>query len=132
MLGQKDTILVAAVAHQRRKHLGTHRPVDFGSTTSEFVHMPRHVREPIQTYLSEAERETLDRVAAGLGISRSEALRRGIQALGEGRYAGELRTLVDAGVVTPPTLRSDEPPPRLPVAPLSELLEELTGDRDGR
>lgn len=54
----------------------------------------------------------------------------------EGRSA----TLADAllaeavrnGLVAPPLLRRDDPPPRAPVAPLQELLRELAEDRGGR
>jgi dsRNA-specific ribonuclease len=39
------------------------------------------VREPIQVYLTEHERATLERLAGDLGVSRAEVLRRGIDAL---------------------------------------------------
>ncbi|MCH7715377.1 MAG: ribbon-helix-helix protein, CopG family [Gemmatimonadetes bacterium] len=41
--------------------------------------MARRVREPIQVYLTAAERTELDRAARDLGISRSEALRMGLE-----------------------------------------------------
>lgn len=97
--------------------------------------MPNEVREPIQTYLTADERTELDRVAADLGISRSEALRRGIEALGRPRYGGSLRELADDGLVTPPLAGGGdpcEPPPSRPVAALEELLDELARDRRDR
>ena len=42
---------------------------------------PKRVREPIQVYLTEAERAGLDRLARELGVSRAEVLRRGVAAL---------------------------------------------------
>jgi len=93
--------------------------------------MARSVREPIQVYLTSDERDVLDRCAAEFGVSRSEVLRRGLQAIGDpggtgagGRTAGEW--------LTPASLGPGEPPPSLPVAPLDELLDELQDDRDGR
>ncbi|MBI2404278.1 MAG: ribbon-helix-helix protein, CopG family [Gemmatimonadetes bacterium] len=44
------------------------------------------VREPIQVYLTGAERARLDRLARELGVSRAEVLRRGLDTLaGSGR-----------------------------------------------
>ena len=97
--------------------------------------MEDKVREPIQTYLTGEERAALDRVARDLGVSRSEALRRGIQALGagvgEGGGRGPLSELVAEGSVTLPgePLAVPEVPP---VALLAEVLEELRRDRDYR
>ena len=42
--------------------------------------MVKHVREPIQVYLSGQERAELDQAAEELGVSRSEVLRRGVEA----------------------------------------------------
>ena len=100
--------------------------------------MARRVREPIQVYLTAAERTELDRAARELGISRSEALRRGIVALRRpvaawGRGWGPLADLASEGLVTPPRAQACGPPPRgAPVAPLGELLGELRADRDDR
>lgn len=98
--------------------------------------MSKSVREPIQVYLTAAERDVLDRCAAGLGVSRSEVLRRGLRAVG-GTGAGTppgpgsaphaLRELL-----TPAAAGPGAPPPSRPVAPLAELLEELSRDRDAR
>lgn len=44
----------------------------------------------------------------------------------------QLAELVRTGVVVPPTMRSPEPPPRIPVAPTAEVLEELRDDRADR
>jgi hypothetical protein len=43
-----------------------------------------------------------------------------------------LAEAVRRGWVTPPLLASPEPPPRLPVAPLGDLLRELERDRSER
>lgn len=39
---------------------------------------------------------------------------------------------VRKGWMTPPTLPNEALPPRLPVAPLNDLLRELEQDREGR
>ena len=95
--------------------------------------MAKRVREPIQVYLTEEERAELDRLAGALGVSRSEALRRGVGALDPHTpVAGPLADLVAEGLVSPARLRTTEPPPRMPVAPLRELLAELEADRGDR
>jgi hypothetical protein len=100
--------------------------------------MTKRVREPIQVYLSEAEREELDRKAGEMGVSRSEALRRGVAALrwtGSGRGAGEpdfVRELGLQDLVSPRLAAPGKPPPRAPVAPLEDLLAELSQDREDR
>lgn len=43
-----------------------------------------------------------------------------------------LAEVVRQGWLTPPMMISDVPPPRLPMAPTRDLLDELTRDRDGR
>ncbi len=93
--------------------------------------MVRKVREPIQVYLTEAERARLDRAAREMGVSRSEALRRGIDAVGRVRGSGPLRELVEEGFVTPSEYTGPgEPPPSAPVAPLADILSELDRDRE--
>lgn len=94
--------------------------------------MSRKVREPIQVYLTEAERARLDRVAREMGVSRSEVLRRGVEAVGKSRGAGPLEGLVVRGFVTPRISGPGEPPPSAPVAPLADLLCELDRDREDR
>ncbi len=95
--------------------------------------MVASVREPIQVYLSADERAALDRAAAELGVSRSEVLRRGVDAVaGRTPSQGSLAGLAHDGAVVPPTDTSGTPPPSLPVAPLGEILEELSADRGGR
>jgi len=42
-----------------------------------------------------------------------------------------LADAVRRGWITPPTLPPGGPPPRAPVAPLADLLQELTHDRNG-
>lgn len=94
--------------------------------------MARKVREPIQVYLTESERAALDSAARELGVSRSEALRRGIEAVGRTRGSGPLRDLVEEGLVTPRRSRAGDPPPSAPVAPLADILCELDEDRADR
>ena len=43
-----------------------------------------------------------------------------------------LADLVRRGVVTPPSIVGETPPPRLPILSLAELLRELDDDRDDR
>lgn len=92
--------------------------------------MADRVREPIQVYLTGEERAELDRCAAELGISRSEALRRGIRALGGPLASGPLRGLNSEGLLTPPSRPTGIPPRGAPVAPLARILEELAADRE--
>lgn len=95
--------------------------------------MPKRVREPIQVYLTERERAHLDRVAAAMGVSRSEALRRGVAALDPtGAAAGPLADLVTRGLATPARVEGSAPPVGKPVTRLCELLRELQSDREDR
>jgi prevent-host-death family protein len=43
-----------------------------------------------------------------------------------------LAEAVRQGWITPPTMRTKEPPPSLPVAPLEDLLRELDESREDR
>jgi len=90
------------------------------------------VREPIQVYLTGAERAELDRCAAELGVSRSEALRRGIKALGRSAAAGSFGSLAATGHLTPAARHQGVPPRGAPIARLEELLDELDRDRRER
>ncbi len=95
--------------------------------------MPKRVREPIQVYLTDKERAELDSLAATLGVSRSEVLRRGVAALEPmGPAVGPLAGLVTDGLLTPARLVGGPLPEGRPVAPLSELLGELDADREDR
>ena len=94
--------------------------------------MTKTVREPIQVYLTAQERAALDRAAREMGVSRSEALRRGVRALGDSGYEGALRGLAKDGFVTPPTSGPGEAPPSAPVASIDDLLIELDQDRRDR
>jgi hypothetical protein len=94
--------------------------------------MSKLVREPIQVYLTPQERAALDQAARAMGVSRSEALRRGISAMRETGHAGVLRDLAHDGYVTPPAVGPGEPPPSAPVAPLEDLLADLAEDRADR
>ncbi|HUX32854.1 MAG TPA: CopG family transcriptional regulator [Gemmatimonadaceae bacterium] len=91
--------------------------------------MAKKVREPIQVYLTAEERAALDRAARELGVSRSEALRRGISAMRDSGTGGALRDLADAGYVTPAATGPAAPPPSRPVARFKTLLAELARDR---
>jgi len=94
--------------------------------------MAKQVREPIQVYLTGQERAELDRAARELGVSRSEVLRRGVEAMRTRPLAGLLRDLASEGYVTPAQIPGGEPPPSKPVAPLGDLLAELEADRAER
>jgi len=51
------------------------------------------------------------------------------------RTASDAEALVEAcrqGWLTPPKVVSEDPPPRCPIAPLDQLLEELQADREDR
>lgn len=50
---------------------------------------PKAVREPIQVYLDQPDRALLDRVAAEVGLSRAEVLRRGIRTFAVQQQRGE-------------------------------------------
>ena len=104
--------------------------IEFGNDTAKFNSMANVVREPLQVYLTPDERAELDRAARALGVSRSEALRRGIRALDVSGYRGTLRDLAEGGFLTPAKTGPGEAPPSLPVAPLRALMEELASDRD--
>ena len=96
--------------------------------------MSSRVREPIQVYLSTAEREALDRAAAELGVSRSEVLRRGAASIASGsrRAAGPLGPLAEAGWVETASAPEGSIPPALPSVPLATLLDGLLADRTER
>ena len=87
------------------------------------------VREPIQVYLSTAERDWLDRLASRMGVSRSEVLRRGLAAMAETEKPGDaaLADLVRRGLLHPP-LHSPAPLPHR--EPVYETLEEMLADLD--
>lgn len=63
-----------------------------------------------------------DRVVAELGPPRAGRA----EAPGDALLAETVRK----GWIRPPLLRGEGPPPRAPVAPLSEILDELDRDRD--
>jgi hypothetical protein len=91
------------------------------------------VREPIQVYLTPNERAELEQAARVLGVSRSEALRRGIRALSaRAPYSGPLADLVEGGWVTPPKAGPGTPPAAAPIDLLDNLLAELVEDRGDR
>ena len=94
--------------------------------------MSKEVREPIQVYLTSQERADLDRAAEGLGVSRSEVLRRGVEAMRTRPLSGWLRDAAVEGYVTAATIGPGTPPPSKPVAPLADLLHELEADRADR
>lgn len=97
--------------------------------------MAARVREPIQVYLSSAERTLLDQLASRLGVSRSEVLRRGLDALGEAARPGDaaLADLVRRGWLHPPLHPPAPLPNRKPVyKTLEEMLADLDKDRADR
>lgn len=90
------------------------------------------VREPIQVYLSTAERDRLDHLSSRMGVSRSEVLRRGLERLAEREKDAALADLIRRGVLRPPLITQGPIPPGEPVAPLEDLLRELDEDRADR
>ena len=68
------------------------------------------VREPLQVYLTTAEREQLDRLAQQAGLSRAEVLRRGLRSFAAEQQAGQspmLRFMREYGdIPIPPDLGS--------------------------
>ena len=90
------------------------------------------VREPIQVYLTSEERRVLDLAARKLGVSRSEVLRRGLRAVGGASLEAGLGVLAVGGALTPARAGPGAPPPSSPVAPLQDLLAELSEERTDR
>ena len=90
------------------------------------------IREPIQVYLSTAERERLDRVAKRLGVSRSEVLRRGLDRIAQRDSDDALADLIRRGILRPPLITSGPVPQGERVAPLEELLKDLDEARSDR
>jgi Arc/MetJ-type ribon-helix-helix transcriptional regulator len=94
------------------------------------------VREPIQVYLSSAERDRLDRLASRLGVSRSEVLRRGLEAMAETEKPGDaaLADLVRRGLLRP-ALRPPAPlkdSERKPIMSFEKLMADLDDARADR
>ena len=92
------------------------------------------IREPIQVYLSTAERDRLDRVAKRLGVSRSEVLRRGLEEFAD-RDRDEMRAdLIRRGILKPargtytPLPESE----RRPIMSFEELMADLDEARADR
>ena len=94
--------------------------------------MAKRVRDPIQIYLTGEERAALDCAAEELGVSRSEVIRRGVEAVRSRPLSGLLRDMASEGYVTPATIPPGDPPPSKPLARLDELLDELEADRAER
>lgn len=96
--------------------------------------MAAKVREPIQVYLSTAERERLDRVAERLGVSRSEVLRRGLDEVAQRDKEEALADLVRRGLLKPAE-KTYTPLPeseRKPIMTLDELMKDLDEFRADR
>ena len=92
------------------------------------------VREPIQVYLSTAERERLDRVATRMGVSRSEVLRRGLEEVAERDREEALADLVRRGILKP-AIHTYTPVPdhqRNPIMSFEELMADLDEARADR
>lgn len=91
------------------------------------------VREPIQVYLSTAERERLDRVAAELGVSRSEVLRKGLERIAERERDAALADLIRRGWLHPPRYAPAPLPDRKPIyGTVEEMLADLDETRADR
>lgn len=96
--------------------------------------MTPRVREPIQVYLSTAERERLDRVAKRMGVSRSEVLRRGLEEVAERDKEEALADLVRRGLLKPAS-HSYTPIPdreRKPIMSFEDLMADLEESRADR
>ena len=93
--------------------------------------MTPRVREPIQVYLSTAERERLDRVAKRMGVSRSEVLRRGLD---EGDKEEALADLVRRGILKPASHTYTPIPDRerKPIMSFEDLMADLEESRADR
>ena len=92
------------------------------------------VREPIQVYLSTAEREQLDRVAGRMGVSRSEVLRRGLEEFAERDKTEARADLVRRGILKP-ALHTYTPIPdheRNPIMSFEDLMADLDEARADR
>jgi predicted transcriptional regulator len=92
------------------------------------------VREPIQVYLSSAERERLDRVARRMGVSRSEVLRRGLDEVAQRDSEQARADLVRRGLLKPAE-KTYTPIPeseRRPIMTLEQLLKDLDEFRADR
>ena len=91
------------------------------------------VREPIQVYLSTAERERLDRLASDLGVSRSEVLRQGLERIAERERDSALADLVRRGWLHPARYAPAPLPERTPIyGTVEEMLGELDETRADR
>lgn len=92
------------------------------------------VREPIQVYLSTAERERLDRVASRLGVSRSEVLRRGLDEIAQRDSDEALAELVRRGILKPARSKYTPIPEseRRPIMTFEELMADLDEARADR
>lgn len=92
------------------------------------------VREPIQVYLTTAERERLDRVAKRLRVSRSEVLRRGLEEFAERDADAVRQELIREGILTP-ARHTYTPLPeseRRPIMTFEELMADLDEARADR
>ena len=89
----------------------------------------RRVAEPVQVYLDRAERERLERLAARLEVTKSDVLRRGLEAL-----ESQLRRASPA-VAAPPALPTFTGKGVLPGVDLDDsasLLDRMEGDGAAR
>ena len=92
------------------------------------------VREPIQVYLSTAERDRLERVARRMGVSRSEVLRRGLEEIAQRDRTEAYAELVRRGILKS-ALHTYSPVPdheRNPIISFEELMADLDEARADR
>ena len=87
--------------------------------------MPRKVREPLQVYLDQDERQLLDRMAEEEDLSRAEVLRRGLRAYAAVVGAKGSPMLAFAGTLT------DADDGCQPDSSLDDQLVEAYRDRHG-
>jgi len=87
--------------------------------------MARKVREPLQVYLDQDERQLLDRMAEEEDLSRAEVLRRGLRAYAAVVGANASPMLAFAGSLT------DDAGECEPESALDDQLVEAYRDRHG-
>lgn len=86
---------------------------------------PHRVREPVQVYLDPPDRERLERLTRDLGMSKSEVLRKGLEAL----EALDRVPAGEPGAAVLPTFRGQGLRPGVSLDDTAALLDRME-DRD--
>lgn len=84
---------------------------------------PDRVREPVQVYLDPSDQDRLERLTRGLGLSKSEVLRRGLEAL----EALDRPASPEAGGSALPTFRGRGLQPGVELDDTPRLLDRMEG-----